>query len=213
MKINYLLGLILAVGINAMAFADTDGNSTETYNTLAKPVAALTSDGNKIVVTEIFWYGCPHCYALEPYLKKWLATKPDDVEFRLMPGILSKNWLGHARIYYAEEQMNVVDKIHHQLFDAIHKERRKIADNDDLEKFIDDQGVDGEEFMKIFKSDAVTEKLKEAFIVQQQLQITGVPTIVVDGKYITSASQAGGNEALINTINQLVEMERKSAKN
>ncbi len=210
MKIKIILGLILAAGISMLVYANTR-NVTGPYTELANPVSELA--GDKIVVTEIFWYGCPHCYQLEPYLKKWLAEKPDDVEFKLMPGILSKNWLAHARIYYTAEQMNVLDKIHHQLFDAIHKDRRKIDSDDALEDFVSEQGVDGDEFMKIFKSDAITEKLKQAFIVQQKLELTGVPTIIVDGKYMTSATQAGGNEGIINAINDLIAIERKTASN
>ena len=105
--------------------------------------AQPTQTAGKIEVLEIFWYGCPHCYAFEPYLQQWLSRKPDNVEFRLMPGILNNNWVPHAKAYYVAEKLGILDKIHQQLFDAIHKDKRNIFSDDDVKEFFIEQGVDG----------------------------------------------------------------------
>jgi protein dithiol oxidoreductase (disulfide-forming) len=170
-----------------------------------------TATGNKIEVLEFFWYGCPHCYTLEPYLEKWQSTKTDDVQFRRVPAILGKNWIPHAKAYFTAEKLGVVDKIHRPLFDAIHKDQKKIIDEKTLRDFFADKGVDKDEFTRIYESSEISEKIQESFILGQQYQITGVPAIIVNGKYRTSASMAGSNANLIEVINQLTAIERQSA--
>lgn len=172
--------------------------------------AQPTHSGDKIEVTEIFWYGCPHCYAFEPYVEKWLKNKPDDVVFRRVPGVLGRDWMAHARAYYTAEQLGILDQIHRPLFDAIHKDRRKIFTGEQLRDFFAEHGVDKDEFTKIFNSPEVTEKIKQAFIEGQNYKVTGVPTVIVNGKYRTSASMAGSYQKLIDVIKQLVDMERSN---
>ena len=164
--------------------------------------------GDKIEVLELFWYGCPHCYDLEPYLDSWLKNKSDDVEFRRMPAILGKNWIPHAKAYFTAEKLGIVDQIHKPLFDAIHKGREEIFDEKSLKIFFTNHGVDAGEFTKIYNSEEVEVKIKESFVMGQRYKITGVPSIIVNGKYLTSTTMAGGYEDLITIIDQLVEKER-----
>ena len=179
------------------------------YVTLDPPQATQT--GDKIEVLEVFWYGCPHCYAFEPSLQKWLSTKPDNVEFRLMPGILNRAWVPHARAYYTAEKLGVLDKIHHQLFDAIHKDRRYIFDEDAIKRFFVEQGVDGDEFSKVYDSKEIDEKLKQAAQEQISAKITGVPSIIINGKYLTSPSRTGSYEKLEKVMNSLIARESKGS--
>lgn len=173
------------------------------YATIDPPLP--THSGNKIEVTEVFWYGCPHCYAFEPYLEKWLKTKPANVEFRLMPGILNRGWVAHARAYYTAQKLGVLDKIHRQLFDAIHKDRRNIFDEDSIKAFFVEQGVDGDKFSNIYDSRYVDEKLKQAIRAQIDAKITGVPSLIVDGKYLTSPSMTGSYKSLAQVLNNLIK--------
>jgi thiol:disulfide interchange protein DsbA len=174
----------------------------------ATPAPQPTSSGDKIEVIELFWYGCPHCYHLEPELNAWLANKPDDLEFVRVPAVLGQRWELLARAYYTAELLGVLDKIHEPLFEHIHKDRKMIASEDELKAFFVQQGVSAEDFDKTFKSFAVITKTNRAKEARTLYGITGVPTMVVNGKYRTSASMAGGNTKMLKVVDFLVEKER-----
>lgn len=183
--------------------------------------AQLTQTGDKIEVLEIFWYGCSHCYNFEPHIKEWLQNKPDGVEFRRMPGIFRKNWVPHAKAYYTAEKLGVLDKIHGPLFDAIHKEKKKIYDDDAIKKFFIKQGINKKDFTKVYESEEINIKAKQAFLAGQQYKtrtangkvvpaLQGVPSIIVNGKYIVSGSTAGSFENVLKITNSLVDKEKAS---
>jgi len=179
------------------------------YEALANPQP--TDSGDKIEVLELFWYGCPHCYHLEPELNKWLETKPDDVVFIRMPAVLGPSWELYARAYYTAELLGVTDTIHPALFKRIHKDKKPQRNAAELKAFFIEQGVSESDFDNTFGSFAVVTKTNGAKQVRDKYGITGVPSLVVDGKYRTSAQQAGGNPQIIDVINQLIEMERAPA--
>ena len=180
----------------------------EGYTLISPPQPTQT--GDKIEVVEVFWYACPHCYDFEPYLEKWLKTKPDDVEFRLMPGIFRKSWIPHAKAYFTAKKLGILDTIHTALFDAIHKEKRKIFDDDSLKDFFVEKGVDGKEFSRIYYSDEVDTEVKQAFVMGQRYKVTGTPSMVVNGKYLVSGSSAGSFENMLKIVDMLVDKERAS---
>jgi thiol:disulfide interchange protein DsbA len=163
-------------------------------------------------VVELFWYGCPHCYRLEPYLHTWLKSKPEDVHFVRMPAILGTSWELLAKAYFTAELLGVMDKAHGALFSAIHEKKNKIRDEKMLREVFVGLGVSPEDFDKTFNSFAVTIKVNNARMMTRRYGITGVPTVIVNGKYNTSASLAGSNQNIIDIINQLVEQERKLAQ-
>jgi len=172
--------------------------------------AQPTQSGNKIEVVEIFWYGCPHCYSFEPYLQKWLADKPDDVEFRRLPGILGSAWAPHARAFFTAEKMGILDQIHEPLFKAIHKDRKRIYSDEEVKNFIvSTTGVDANEFSRIFDSKEIDIKMRQALVSEQKYKITGVPAVIVNGKYLTNGTMAKSFESIIEVINHLVDMERQ----
>jgi thiol:disulfide interchange protein DsbA len=174
------------------------------------PTAQPTRTGDKIEVLEVFWYGCPHCYHFEPVINKWLEEKADYIEFVRMPGVLGKNWLPHARAFYAAEKIGILDIIHKPLFDAIHKDKRKIIDEKSLRVFFSEHGVSGDEFDQAYNSKEVEEEVRAAFTAGQGYALTGVPAIIVNGKYMTSASMAGSFEKIIDVINTLAAKENKN---
>lgn len=179
--------------------------AAENYKLIDPPQPTQT--GDKVEVVEIFWYGCPHCYAFEPYLEEWLESKPEHIEFIRMPGILGKNWIDHAKAYYTAEKLGVLDKIHRPLFDALHKKGEPIMDKKRLREFFIAQGVDGTDFTKTFSSEEVSDKIKKAILMGKRYRITGVPTVIINGKYRTSASVAGSYSNIIDIINQLADKE------
>jgi thiol:disulfide interchange protein DsbA len=170
-----------------------------------------TSTGDKIEVVELFWYGCPHCSDLEPHVQAWLKNKPEDVELVRMPAIVSPRWELLAQAYYTAELLEITDKIHPALFEAIHKKHMKINDEAALQAFFIDQGVSEDDFKKTFNSFAVAVKMNNARQMTRRYKITGVPTIIVNGKYSTSASLAGTNQAVFEVVDYLVEQERSAA--
>jgi len=196
--------LPMLVSMTACAEGYTQGQD---YVELSNPQP--TSSGDKIEVVELFWYGCPHCYHLDPFLEDWAANKPDDVEFVHMPAIVSKRWELLAKAYYTADLLGVVDKIHPALFEAIHEDKRKINDETALRDFFVEQGVSAEDFKNTFNSFAVNVKVNNAKQMSRRYAITGVPTIIVNGKYSTSPGMARGNEGVIKVMNYLIEKERK----
>ncbi len=172
--------------------------------------AQPTASADKIEVLELFWYGCPHCYHLEPELEAWLKKKPDDVVFVRMPAILGPPWALHARAFYTAELLGVTDKIHKPLFDRIHKDKKPIRNEQQLKDFFIEQGVSAEDFDKTYNSFAVITKTNRAKQAASLYGISGVPTLVVDGKYRTSAREAGSNKGILEVVDFLVKKEREA---
>lgn len=171
-----------------------------------------TEDPNKIEVVEVFWYGCPHCFAFEPYVASWLEKKPDDVTFIRMPAPLNPRWQIHARAFYVADVLGVLDEIHTPLFDAIHKEHRSLNSQEELKAFFVENGVSGDEFDKAWASFAVDTKLRHALEMARRYGITGVPTFIVDGKYRTGARIAGGPSDVLDVVTYLVDKVRAERK-
>lgn len=179
----------------------------ESYQKIS-PAQPTGVAAGKIEVLEIFWYGCPHCYSFEPYLEKWAATMPDDVEFVRLPGVLNQSWVPHARAFYTAQKLGVLERIHMPLFNALHREKKKIFSESELRRFFVDQGIDGDEFDRVYRSNEVDTRVKQAFLTARNARVTGVPTILVNGKYMTSGSMTGSFEDLLKTIDGLIELER-----
>lgn len=203
----FLISLILLSTINGLAFAD----SFEQSYKLIRPVQPTQSE-HKIEVVEVFWYGCLHCYNFEPYLNRWLETKSEDIDFRRMPGIFNKSWIPHAKTYFTAKKMGVLEQIHEPLFHALHTQKRRINNDDALYDFVTKLGVDGGEFSKIYSSNATETNIKEALVMGKRYRVTGVPSVVVNGKYLTSASLAGSFENMLKVVDKLVDRERKALK-
>jgi thiol:disulfide interchange protein DsbA len=202
---RWLLALIFPFALLGTANGG-DFEAGKQYVALKNPQPTSTSD--KIEVVELFWYGCPHCYELEPFVKDWLASKPEDVEFVRMPAILGKGWELLARAYYTAELLNIMDKIHQPLFQAIHVNRQKFRNEADVQALFSNQGVSTGDFKNTFNSFAVAVKINNARQMTRRYAITGVPTLIVNGKYSTSGKLAGGNRNIIDVVNYLVDRER-----
>ena len=172
------------------------------YELLAKPLAVQT--GEQIEVRELFWYRCPHCYTLEPYIHDWLSRKPENADYVPFPAVLSQSWELQARAFFTFEALGALDKLHMPFFDAIHKENKNIRSPKDLAKWAATQGVEEQAVLDTYESFAVDTKTRQAALLTREYGITGVPAIIVDGKYRTSGSMAGGNERLFALIDHLV---------
>jgi thiol:disulfide interchange protein DsbA len=166
---------------------------------------------DKIEVMEIFWYGCSHCNRLETPLKAWLATKPGYVEFIRVP-VLWKPARSHARLFYTLQALNRTD-LHNQVFDEIFRKGNILASNDEDKAFLlqlefaKAHGVDPERFKETYHSSLIDGYLKWAEDVGRSYKISGVPSIVVNGRYLSDDDRAGGEENLVELIQYLVTSE------
>ncbi|MEE8055427.1 MAG: thiol:disulfide interchange protein DsbA/DsbL [Gammaproteobacteria bacterium] len=197
-------------GAGLATAAEPQSGPEHAYRRIVPPQPTDT-DG-KVEVVEVFWYGCSHCYDFEPYLNEWLATISPDVQFKRMPGVFRKSWMAHARAYYTAEQLGIVEEIHTPLFDAIHKDNQKLNDEASLKAFFVSHGVREEDFTKAYNSFTVDSKVKQAVVMGQRYGVTGVPSMIVNGKYRSSASITGSYANLIQAVNELIEQERQASK-
>ncbi len=168
------------------------------------PAPQPVQTGNQIEVLELFWYGCPHCYKLEPVIEKWRTNKPKNAAYVRLPAILRDTWAFHARVYFTFEAMDMADKLHANFFDELHKRKNRIRTKDQLIPFLKANGVPTDQFFDAYDSFAVDSKLRHSQLMSDKYAATGVPTMIVDGKYRATATSAGGNEKLMDLVNFLV---------
>ncbi len=166
-----------------------------------------TDDPTKVEVIEFFWYGCPHCYRFDPYLAAWLKEKPANVVFKRQPVIFGRGWEPQARAYFTAEVLGVVDKIHQDFFDAMHKDKKRMVTEEELAEFFAVHGVDKETFKNAFYSFSVDMKVRQAEGIAPEYGINGVPSIVVNGKYLITGRTAKGFENMIKVMQERVKHE------
>lgn len=172
-----------------------------------QPPQQVGSGAGKVEVLEYFWFGCPHCFAFEPSINEWAASRPDYVDFVREAPPLNPAWKTHSEAFYAAEQLGVTDTVFDAMFDGIHKEKRALRNRKDIAKFVGELGVDSKEFLAAMKSFAVETRIRQSMQKAQGAGITGVPSVVVNGKYLTGNSLAGSHDGIIRVINELVEKE------
>jgi len=192
--------LVAALALAPFAAAAQRGGQ---YFELSPPQPV--ESGNKIEVIEFFWYGCIHCYNLEPRIDTWLKTLPKDVEFRRVPAVFNDRWAHDASIFYAFEALGVLDRLHRPFFDAIHRDRLRTDNWPALSQWLGKQGVDTKKFEATYKSFGVQSKTKRAIRLTAAYQIDGTPAMAVHGRYTVASS-----EAMLDTVNQLVAAVRKN---
>lgn len=172
-----------------------------------KPSQATSAPEGKVEVAELFWYGCPHCYRFEPYVKGWLKHKDENIVFVRIPAVLNPNWETHARFYYAAETLGVVDKLHEPLLIAIHEGKQRLYKEADLIDFAESRGIDREEFTKAYRSFSVDVRIQKARKFVEASGATGVPAVVIDGKFLVSGSHVVSYEGMVHLMHYLSKEE------
>ena len=165
--------------------------------------------GDRIEVIEFFYYGCPVCYELEPKLSRWYFNGPGSVALRRVPALSSDNWDDFAKLFYTLEAMGDLARLHWPVYDNFHFNGLKLNEEPVMAAWVAHNGLDKEKFLRIYRSPEIQAKLAAARDMTRSYDIKGVPSIVVDGKFMTSASMAGGTNELMQVADQLVEMARK----
>ena len=184
----------------------SDGNG---YTTIKNPVR--TADPSKVEVVEIFWYGCQLCYALESLTQGWKKDLPEDVDFKYMPAVFGRGWLAHAKAFHVADILGVEEKLHSDMFNAIHQEHKRMTDEEDLAEFFTHYGVSEDEFTKQYNSFAVNSRLSQADAKIRAYGARGVPGLIVNGKYLVTAATAGGNNNIYSVVDYLIEQERQAS--
>ena len=205
-SITRWFSILLATALLSGPLAAAEYSEGKQYLRLANPQP--TSAPDKIEVVELFWYGCPHCYDLEPHIQQWLETKPDDVVFVRLPAVLGQRWELLAKAFFTAELLGVQDKVHPALFHAIHDKKQQFNDEAAVHALFREQGVQADDFRNTFDSFAVSVKLNNAKLMTRRYAITGVPTLIVNGKFSTGGRQAGSNANIIKVVDYLVAQER-----
>lgn len=180
----------MAVGFSLLAASasatpDNPQNGKD-YLTLDK--AQPTQAAGKVEVTEFFWYSCPHCNTLEPALAAWVKQQGDKIVFKRVPVVFRESFVPQQRLYYALEAMGKADEFQTKVFNAIHVKRQRLETEEQIVDFIVKEGLDKKKFLDFYHSFTVNTQIARAAQLQKHYQIEGVPTLAVDGRYLTSPS-------------------------
>lgn len=203
---KFLSILMLLLSTSAMADAPKPGAE---FDAVAQPIS--TDVAGKIEVMEVFWYGCIHCYQMEAPLNAWVKKLPADVYFKRMPALPRADWAPMAKAFFAMETLGVQEKLHTQLFEAVHKQ--KVLNPTDekaaIEWLTKASGMDKLKVEQAFKSFTINTNLNRAAQIFRSSGATGVPSLVIDGKYITSSTMSGGNAEALKVADYIIDNVRK----
>ncbi len=202
--------LVVALGLAPLAaFAQTRPTPGVDFSELrpAQPVQAQ----DKIEVIEFFWYGCPHCYSMQPLLEKWIPRLPGDVQFRRVPAVLNEGWAREAAVFYSLEALGVLEKLHRPFFDAIHRERINTRNPAALADWLRKHEVDPNKYEEAFKSFGVQSKVRRAAQLSAAYRIDGTPALAVHGRYTISGEQARTQDRMLGIADYLIGVARKGA--
>ena len=198
--------LLVFVAAGAQAQSQSRAQPSNDYIRLDPPHPV--SSGDKIEVLEFFYYGCPVCYELEPTLSRWHFNAPASVALRRVPALSSDNWDNFAKLFYTLETMGQLARLHWPVYDNFHFNGLKLDEEAVMAGWVSHNGLDKQKFVDTFRSPEIQAKLTTARAMTQRYDIKGVPSIVVDGKFLTSARMAGGTRELMLAVDRLVELAR-----
>ena len=198
-------GPVQAGDATAGAMTFTEGTHYDVLSDMPEPE---THEG-RTELMEFFWYGCPHCYKLDPLLGEWLEEREDTVQLRLMPTIFNARWAVGARIYYTLEALDRLD-LHTVVFQAMHEQGRPLKTAEGISRLLTPFKVDAKQFTEMFRSEEVSKKVEATRDLPEDYGITGVPALVVDGKYRVTSRHATSYQMMLDIVDYLLR--EKSGK-
>lgn len=198
-----LLGIALGITLAAVcAVAQAQPVSGREYLELSpqRPV----STGDRIEVIEFFYYGCPVCYEAQPHIARWLMRSGPGVVILRVPAVFTESSESFARTYYALGAMNQIARLHWPIYDNHHFDGRQLNEEKNVVEWVAANGVDRARFTELWRSDQIKVQIDAAKKALDSYQVKGVPSLVVDGKYLTSAGMAGGVREMMQVVEHLV---------
>lgn len=196
--------LLLAAGTASAAVELKEGINYK----LLTPAQPTNVAPGKIEVVEVFWYACGHCYALEPKLEAWNRNgRPASAELVRVPATWNNLLKTHARVYYTMELLNKPN-LHSEIWREINLKGNRLDTPASIESFFTSRGVSKADFQRAFAGFAIDSKIMKAEDLNRRYKITGTPTVVVNGKYVTDVGMAGSEDKLFEVINALVAKEK-----
>ena len=177
------------------------------YEILDNPT--VTRNPSKVEVVEVFWFGCNHCYALESFVQPWKRNLPNDVDFWKSHITWNAQAETHARLFYSAKALGIEEKAVPAAFTSIWREGRNLLGNSEVEYFFKGFGVEKERYLSVSNSFGVNNAVKQADKRMRQWAVTGVPTLIVNGKYKVSGTREIGTSKLLDVVNFLIEKERR----
>lgn len=188
-----------------ISFLGLTAFSVERYveNTHYKRVAGAAATGDQSVI-EFFSYGCPHCRIVEPEFEAWIKNKPDGVTVTRVPATWNAKFASLAQMYYALEEMGVVEQHNARIFKAIHEENKALNTRDEQAAFLSTLGVDAKKYVEMYDGKKVADKMKDAARQFERYRVSGVPGFVVNGVYFTDVSMGGHGREIFDVINFLI---------
>jgi thiol:disulfide interchange protein DsbA len=172
-----------------------------------KPQPVLT--GARIEVVEFFWYGCPFCNQLQPPLESWLRQKPEDVELRRIPAIFRESWVPHARLYYTLEALGELPRLHQAVYRAYHGDRENLNTPDSTAEWAARNGIERPRWLTAWNSPEVERKVEAARALTRDYEIQGTPSLVVDGRYVTSSGMSETVPGVVTILEGLIRLARE----
>ena len=176
-----------------------------------------TDSGNKVEVIEFFSYACPHCSTLEGPLNAWLKKRSADVELKRVPTVFHESWAPYARLYYTLEAMNLVDKLHGEVFKAVHDQKVKLQDPKVMADWVASKGVDRKKFEATYNSFSVQSRTKLSNDMSGRYKVEFTPALIVNGRFLTGPSMTSAGSMVAYTrifagVDQLIATSRKGGK-
>jgi len=201
--------LIVATAAAGLAPASFSSLAQQAAYTTLQNALPVENPG-KVEIAEFFWYGCIHCYNLEPALEAWVPKLPPDAYFRRIPAAFNERWAHDATIFYAFESLGLLGKLHRPFFDAIHRDKLRSDNQAALGEWLAKQGVDAKKFEATMKSFGVQSKTKRAAQLTGASRIEGTPSMMVQGRYTISTEQGRSREGLLAAAEGLIPLVRKT---
>ena len=206
----FISAVVLCAAVSVSGIANAQSPKIEEgFDYRVLPVAQPVDIKGKVEVIEFFWYGCPHCYDFEPELSAWVKRQPKDVVFRRVPVAFRDDFMPHSQLFYALEAMGKGDALNEKVMYAMHKENKRLLTENEIADWVASQGIDRNSFLATYRSFAVVSKARAARQMADAYRIDGVPTIVMQGRYVTSPSIAGTKAKAILVMDYLEQKIRK----
>jgi thiol:disulfide interchange protein DsbA len=202
----FLSFVLVASSLPVLAVA---GPEADKFKKLANPVS---TNADTVEVIEFFWYGCPHCSDFEPALAEWEKAKGKSIQFKRVPVAFREDFVIHQKLYYSLEALGKVHELHGKVFKAIHSEGNRLVTVESITAFIEKNGIDKKTFLDTFNSFGVASKSAQASQLAKAYQLDGVPTLAIDGQFLTSGAMAGTNAQALLVADQLIDAQRQVKK-